>query len=146
MRKPDSLRVALTAAVPSLAMNPAQLKIWLDNGRVQSLGRGGPTAMEYSYKLSLLLTDFAADEPHTLFGAIVAWLAENQPEVLLRPLDPASAITFEIEVMSDSKVDILVTLNLNEVVREEAAGAIVTLPEPVLDNGELLAPGATLHP
>jgi hypothetical protein len=146
MRKPDSLRAALTAAVPSLMTNPAQLKIWLDNGRVQSLGRGGPAAMEYSYKLSLLLTDFAADEPHTLFGAIVAWLAVNQPDVLLRPLDPASAITFEIEVMSDTKVDILVTLNLNEVVREDAAGAIVTLPEPALDNGDLLAPGAILHP
>lgn len=145
MRKPDSLRAALTAAVPALADNPHQLKMWIDNGRVRSLGNGGPPAIDYRYKLSLLLLDFAADEPHTFFAAIVAWLALEQPDTLLRPLDPDTGIAFEIQVLDDAKVDILVTLNLDEAVRGDAAGPIVQMPEPVLDGQELLALGAILR-
>ncbi len=74
MRKPDSLRAAIEAAVPDLARNPGQLKIWLDKGSVQACGRGVPVALAYRYKLSLLVLDFAASEPHTLFAAIEALL------------------------------------------------------------------------
>jgi len=145
VRKPDSLRAALTEAVPALATNPHQLKMWIDNGRVRSLGHAGPAAMDYRYKLSLLLMDFAADEPHTFFAAIAAWLAIEQPELLLRPLDQDAGIAFEIQVLDDAKVDILVTLDLDEAVRGPAAGPIATLPEPTLEGSELLAPGAVLR-
>ena len=145
MRKPDSLRAALTQAIPSLAINPQQLKMWIDNGRVRSLGHAGPVAMEYRYKLSLLLLDFAADEPHTFFAAIAAWLAEEQPELLLRPLDQDAGIAFEIQVLDDAKVDILVTLNLDEAVRAGATDTIATLPEPAMEGSELLGNGAALR-
>ena len=146
MRKPDSLRQALETAIPDLARNPQQLKIWLDNGRVQSFGRGGPMAIGYRYKLSLMVLDFAASEPHTLFAAIVAWLAIEQPDVLLRPLDPDSGITFEIEVLDDNKVDVLITLQLDESAASCGNGAIGILAEPMLDSDELLSPGAVLQP
>jgi hypothetical protein len=146
VRKPDSLRAALTQAIPALATNPHQLKMWIDNGRVRSLGHAGPAAMEYRYKLSLLLLDFAADEPHTFFAAIAAWLSVEQPELLLRTLDQDAGIAFEIQVLDDAKVDILVTLNLDEAVRASGADPIATLPEPVLDGSQLLAPGAVLRP
>lgn len=146
MRKPDSLREALETAIPDLARNPQQLKIWLDNGRVQSFGRGGPMAIGYRYKLSLMVLDFAASEPHTLFAAIVAWLAIEQSDALLRPLDPDNGITFEIEVLDNSKVDILITLQLDESAATGTDGAIAILPEPTLDSADMLSPGAVLRP
>ena len=146
MRKPDSLRSAVEAALPDLARNPQQLKIWLDSGRVRSLGRGDPMAIAYSYKLSMLVLDFAAEEPNTLFGAIVAWLAIEQPDVLLRPLDLDSAITFEIDVLDDSKVDVLVTLQLDEAAVTAGDGIVRLAPEPTLDSAEWLSPGAVLRP
>lgn len=145
MKKIESLRRALETAIPDLARNPQQLKIWLDNGRVRSLGRDGAMAIGYSYKMSMLVLDFAADEPHTLFGAIVAWLAVEQPDVLLRPLDPDSAITFEIDVLDDSKVDVLVTLQLDEAAATGSDGRVGFVPEPTLDSTEWLYPGAVLR-
>lgn len=134
MRKPDSLRAAIEAAVPDLARNPGQLKIWLDKGSVQACGRGVPVALAYRYKLSLLVLDFAASEPHTLFAAIVTWLEREQPDALLRPLDPQSGITFEIDVLDDGKVDVLVTMQLDEAAIGGADGTIAPRPEPALES------------
>lgn len=132
MRKPDSLRAAVTAALPELARDPQALKVWLSKGHVKSNGTGANARMEYAYELSLLLLDFTGD-PDTLFAALVEWLAMEQPNLLLRPTDASSVIPFEIDVLDDSKVDILVSLQLDEAI-DRAGGSFVHLPTPLLDD------------
>jgi hypothetical protein len=137
MRKPDSLRAAVTAALPELARDPQALKIWLSKGHVRSNGTGAGARMEYGYELSLFLLDFTGD-PDVLFAAVVEWLAIEQPNLLLRPNDPSSVIPFEIDVLDDSKVDILVSLQLDEAV-DHAGGKFVHLPTPVVDDNAPIA-------
>jgi hypothetical protein len=132
MRKPDSLRAAITAALPELVRDPHALKIWLSKGHVKSNGTGAAARMEYAYELSLLLLDFTGD-PDTLFAALVQWLATEQPNLLLRPTDTSAVIPFEIDVLDDRKVDILVSLQLDEAI-DRVGNGFVHLATPLLDD------------
>ncbi|MFV0625206.1 phage tail protein [Sphingomonas sp. ac-8] len=137
MRKPDSLRAAVTAALPDLARDPHALKIWLAKGHVKSNGVGTDARLEYGYELSLLLLDFTGD-PDTLFAALVEWLAREQPNLLLRPTDASAVIPFEIDVLDDSKVDILVSLQLDEAIERNGDG-FTHLPTPLLEESAPIA-------
>ena len=78
MLKPNSLRKALTDAVPVLRTNPDMLRVFIDNGNnTATLARS--LSYEKRYTLNIVVTDFT-DDIDLLFVPIMAWLRVNQPE------------------------------------------------------------------
>lgn len=80
MLKPNSLRKALTDAVPVLRTNPDMLRVFIDSGNnVATLARS--LSYEKRYTLNIVVTDFTNDID-LLFVPIMAWLRVNQPDVM----------------------------------------------------------------
>lgn len=118
MLKPDSLRAAITAAIPGLERNPDKLAIWVDQGQIFSRLSPAPgfpnPGFEYRYRLNALLLDLEHD-PDTVMIAVILWLQTHQPELLNRPCD--AAFPFECDVRSAKSVDLSIELQLSERVR-----------------------------
>ncbi|HFX2802440.1 TPA: phage tail protein [Pseudomonas aeruginosa] len=152
MKKPESLREHLLAAVPQLKNNPDRLLVFIDTGTVRSTVRPG-LSFEYSYTLNVILTDFAGS-PDAVFVSLLAWVLVNQHELLANQDKGKDSIRFEADVLDGSKVDLSITLPLTEraVVKKLDNGTLeVTHPdepqlEPFLDAGtwELYAEGMLL--
>lgn len=80
MQKPNSLRKALTDAVPVLRTNPDMLCLRLDDGNnTATLARS--LSFEKRYTLNIVVTDFT-DDIDLLFVPIMAWLRVNQPDIM----------------------------------------------------------------
>lgn len=112
MIKPASLRAALVAAIPSLKVNPDALTVFIDRGSIAATG-GRSLSFEYRYLCNALLLDFAG-EADDVFIALVAWVRENQPDLVTNLDERANGITYEIDILSNSTVDISIKLTLTE--------------------------------
>ena len=137
MRKHNSFREALVAALPVLAREKDRLAVWIDRGtiavRLGTVDQDGNTGFEYRYRLNAILLDFA-DEPTKVFATAVEWLRAQQPELLLKR-ENDEAFSFEVEVLDDRKVDIQIQIDLNEAVDIGPAGQISHRPEPEIAEG-----------
>ena len=116
MRKPDSLRAALTAALPDLVRNPDRLAIFIDRGSIAARMSAAPNhpnpSFEYRYRLTALLTDLPADRPDIVMVAAVDWLHIHQPDLLQSHAgDP---IDFEAEILDGETIDLVMRLQLSE--------------------------------
>lgn len=112
MNKPNSLREHLLATVPELAKNPDRLLVFIDDGTIRSTAAPG-LSFEYSYDLSVILTDFAG-HPDAVAIPLLAWLLVNQPELLTNLEKGKDAISFEADILDNSKVDLALKLPLTE--------------------------------
>ena len=129
MRKLDSLRAAIEAAVPGLAQNPANLRIWVDRGTcgATQTASGGCT---FGYRANVLVMEMAADLS-VIAHALTTWLRVEQPD---RFVPGADGFTFEVDVLSNTAVDVLIQVDLTESVtaarNEDGTFALAYLPEP----------------
>lgn len=120
MKKHDSLRAALTAALPELAREPNALAIMIEQGSIAA--RHGPNlGWEYRYDCHLVLIDYRA-APEQLFLPLLLWLRIHQPDLLLNHDRGAQAIKFTLDVIDQEAVDIEIVLPLTE--------AVDVLPQP----------------
>lgn len=153
MKKLHQLRQHLVAAVPALAVDPERLLVFVnDGGLVASYTPG--LSFQYRYTLELILRDFSGP-PEAVMVPLLQWLTRHQPELLAGP-DNREKLTFEVDVLSDTLVDLAIKLPLTERVRvaPDADGAfqLQYLPEPPtewehrhsLAGGPLVADGETL--
>ncbi|WP_263264889.1 phage tail protein [Pseudomonas sp. RIT-PI-S] len=136
MNKPDALRQQLLANVAELRNSPDRLMIFIDNGTIRSTAAHG-LSFEYAYTLNVILTDYAG-HPDAVAIPLLAWLGQHQRE-LLHDLEKArEAITFEADLLDNSKVDLAIKLPLTErvIVKTEEDGSlrVVHPPEPPLDD------------
>lgn len=135
MLKPDSLRRALYKSVPGLRDNPDMLHLFADNGKIAAtLARS--LSFEKQYTLNLVVTDFTG-ELDLLFVPIMAWLRVNQPDIMTTDEGIKKGFTFNIDLNSNSSIDISINLLLTErtVVRQEGdALHVETFPEPLQDD------------
>lgn len=135
MLKPDSLRNALYKSVPVLRDNPDMIHLFADNGKIAAtLARS--LSFEKQYTLNVVVTDFTG-ELDLLFVPIMAWLRVNQPDIMTTDEGMKKGFTFNIDLNSNSSIDISINLLLTErtVVRQEGGALHVeTLPEPVEDD------------
>lgn len=135
MLKPDSLRNALYKSVPVLRDNPDMIHLFADNGKIAAtLARS--MSFEKQYTLNVVVTDFTG-ELDLLFVPIMAWLRVNQPDIMTTDEGMKKGFTFNIDLNSNSSIDISINLLLTErtVVRQEGdALHVETLPEPVEDD------------
>jgi hypothetical protein len=60
MKKPDSLRSHILAAVKELQRDPERMLIFTDKGNVRCTGVSG-LSFEYVYDLNFILTEYAGD-------------------------------------------------------------------------------------
>ncbi|WP_220816059.1 phage tail protein [Pseudomonas paralcaligenes] len=125
MKKPDSLRAHLLAAIPQLRRSPDQLLIFIDQGSARSTAARG-LSFEYRYTLNLMLTDFAGS-PDAVFIPLLAWLGVHQHELLASFEQNAEGIGFEVDVIDAGKVDLSITLPLTErvIVKRQPGGQLL---------------------
>lgn len=113
MKKPDGLGRLLLQSVPALAKDPTKLQMFVDRGGIQAR-RGTTLGYEERYTLSIVVQEYAGDVDD-LFVPILAWIAEQQPDLL----DKGEPFTFEAEMLDDKTCDIEISLALSEMVRVE---------------------------
>lgn len=134
MLKPSSLRAALTAANPELAMDPDKLLVMIEFGSIQSTGVNS-LSFEYVYTLNLIITDYAGN-PDAVIVPLLAWIRDNQSELLFNSDKRKDGITFEADMLNNASVDLAIKVKLTERVGvHESAGqlSVTHYPEPPLD-------------
>lgn len=133
MLKPKQLREALTASVPLLQRNPDSLNMFIDGGRIAST-LASSLSFEYQYQLNIVITDYA-DDIDLIMVPVLAWLRENQPDIMATEEKRRTGFTFKADVISDSLCDVSIDLQLTErvlVKQENGALHVTHLPEPPL--------------
>ena len=152
MIKVESLKAWMVASDPDgIAQRPDSLTFFVEKGGMAIRG-GIEAGFEYRYHLQMLITDYggsqvgadgrtpAAPDYDAVLVAVLAWVAQNQPELLAGYATNNHAIDFSAEQVGDGKVDLMVELDLTEAVRlhpRPGGGFDVThLPEqPYADCG-----------
>ncbi|WP_338560681.1 phage tail protein [Erwinia sp. E_sp_B04_7] len=126
MQKPKQLRQALTDSVPLLQRNPDSLNMFIDGGRIAST-LASSLSFEYQYQLNLVVTDYG-DNLDLLMVPLLAWLRENQPDIMATEEKRRTGFTFKADVLSDTLCDISIDLQLTErvIVKQEGAALHVT--------------------
>lgn len=119
MLKPKQLREALTRSVPLLQRNPDSLNMFIDSGRIAST-LAASLSFEYQYQLNLVITDYGGDIDLVMVP-VLAWLRENQPDIMATEEKRRSGFTFKADVISDTLCDLSIDLKLTErvIVREQ---------------------------
>jgi len=141
MRKPDSLRAQLTLALPWLARKPDALAMFIDRGRIvarvadDGAGNAEAYGYEWRYDLKIWLQDFPASDPDTAARAVIAWMARNEPAILLNHDTAGDAVAMEAEIIDERTVDLLFTLQLSEAVIFDDNGGVTYLDEPQIAPG-----------
>lgn len=126
MQKPKQLRQALTGSVPLLQRNPDGLNMFIDGGRIVST-LASSLSFEYQYQLNLVVTDYG-DDIDLLMVPLLAWLRENQPDIMATEEKRRTGFTFKADVISDTLCDISIDLQLTErvIVKQEGGALHVT--------------------
>lgn len=126
MEKPKQLRRALTDSVPLLQRNPDGLNMFIDGGRIAST-LASSLSFEYQYQLNLVITDYG-DDIDLIMVPLLAWLRENQPDIMATEEKRRTGFTFKADVLSDTLCDISIDLQLTErvIVKQEGDALHVT--------------------
>ena len=126
MQKPKQLRQALTDSVPLLQRNPDGLNMFIDGGRIVST-LASSLSFEYQYQLNLVVTDYG-DDIDLLMVPMLAWLRQNQPDIMATEEKRRTGFTFKADVISDTLCDISIDLQLTErvIVKQEGGALHVT--------------------
>lgn len=135
MLKPKQLREALTSSVPLLARNPDSLNMFIDSGRIVST-LASSLSFEYQYQLNLVITDYA-DDIDLVMVPVLAWLRENQPDIMATEEKRRTGFTFKADVLSDTLCDISIDLQLTErvIVKQDGDALLVShIGEPPLPD------------
>ena len=111
MRKPESLRAHLTAALPWLQANPDRLLVFADEGGIVSTEETG-LSFEWRYTLNLIFTDLAL-HPDEIAVPLLGWVREHQSELMGNP-ERRDSIRFEADVLAGDKIDLSIKLPLTE--------------------------------
>lgn len=131
MLKPDSLRKTLTDAVPVLRTNPDMLRLFVDNGKIAAT-LAASLSFEKQYTLNVVVTDFTGDID-LLLVPIMAWLRENQPDIMTTDEGQKKGFTWYTDINNDNSIDVSINLLLTErtLVREvDSALHVQNIPEP----------------
>ncbi|SFG08409.1 P2 phage tail completion protein R (GpR) [Novosphingobium sp. CF614] len=129
MRKIDTLRAAITAALPELAQNPDRLRIWIERGAAQC--RDTRTeAFGFAYQANVLIVEMASDIA-VLALAIFRWQRVNQPHLLAPGKD---GFSFDVDILDNKCADVLLQIQIEENVTvtpvEGGGSQLAYLPEP----------------
>ncbi|MCP1116948.1 phage tail protein [Robbsia andropogonis] len=111
MKKPQTLRTALTQAIPALAADPERLTVFVDQGSVNAVSTAS-ASFTYRYKLNVLLMDFVGD-PDVVMIALLEWARQHEPDLLAAGNDD-DTLSFEVDMLSNDTYDLAIKLSLTE--------------------------------
>lgn len=134
MPKPNSLRETLLKALPELAAEPDKLTLNVSRG-VAIATLAASLSYEKQYPLTVQVREFTSDI-NTLLVPVIAWLRDNQPDIMTRAEGQKSGLSWETENAGSGGQNITLTLLLTERTRvTESDGALRAddLPEPLPD-------------
>lgn len=112
MLKPNSLRAHLTAATPELKRDPDKLTLFVRDGKLVCSGTGS-LSFEYRYTLNIVVLDYGS-HADAIMVPLLAWLSENQVEILDNPELREKAVRFEVEFLNKKTVDLSIEIDLTE--------------------------------
>ncbi|MCI4217768.1 phage tail protein [Dickeya dianthicola] len=113
MLKTDSLRDALTASNTWCRANPEAFTVFVEEGGIETTGE--TPSFLYRYSLVLFVMNFTGDiDDFTL--PLMAWLWQNQPDLLLNP-QKNREVKFTTLINNDDSADILFEIPVRERVR-----------------------------
>lgn len=112
MRKTDSLRAAITAAIPEIATDPSRLIMWIDQGSTKGT-LTSDESFQLAYQLNVTLMDMTTDIA-VLMLAVHNWCRVNQPALLV---PPATAITFDADILDNGAADLTAQIDLTQAVK-----------------------------
>lgn len=108
MKKLIDLRKHIGNTVPALAKHPERLHTWTEKGAAACVY--GSLSHEWRYDAKILVMDF--DGPiETLTVPLLAWIHDNQANLLLDADKHDQAISVEAEIIDNDKVDVLITIS-----------------------------------
>lgn len=129
MQKLDTLRAAITAALPELAKGPENLRIWIERGSGQSRGTA-TEAFGFAFQANVLIVEMSSDIA-VLALAVFRWARVNQPELLAPGRE---GFSFDADILDNRCADVLLQIQLTQNVTvtpgEGAAATLAYLPEP----------------
>lgn len=148
MKKPHHLREYLLKAIPDLSPDQDRLLIFTNNGTLCST-LATSYSFEMKYTLDMTITDYAGDVD--IIGVVLfTWIAEYQSELMANLGKGKEAITFEAELIDNSKYDINFKIPLTErvIVNQNDEGKLVlSYPsEPQYTNFESATEFSVLDP
>lgn len=126
-------------------------RVFVDNGSIAST-LAASLSFEKRYTLNVIVTDFTGDFD-LLIVPVLAWLRENQPDIMTTDEGQKKGFTFYADINNDSSFDISISLMLTErTLVSEVDGALhvknipeppppepVTRPMELYINGELVS-------
>ncbi|WP_192457705.1 phage tail protein [Musicola keenii] len=119
MLKPKLLRQEISRMVPWVRANPDRLALYVPRGHV--VGRGGASAsFEYRYTLEVLVMDFPGSTDDIMLP-IQLWARQYEPELLFNPDNQKNGITFEVDILNNDAIDLLVKIQVTEAVAVTSA-------------------------
>ena len=130
MKKPDSLRSHILAAVKELQRDPERMLIFTDKGNVRCTGASG-LSFEYVYDLNFILTEYSG-ELDAVMIPLLDWVRINQSELIMNLDKSKEAFKFETVILNNNTVDLSLTFPLTErvIVKRKDDGTLdVTFPE-----------------
>ncbi len=130
MKKPDSLRSHILAAVKELQRDPERMLIFTDKGNVRCTGASG-LSFEYVYDLNFILTEYSG-ELDAVMIPLLDWVRVNQSELIMNLDKSKEAFKFETVILNNNTVDLSLTFPLTErvIVKRKDDGTLdVTFPE-----------------
>lgn len=130
MKKPNSLRTHILAAVKELQRDPDRMLIFTDKGNVRSTLANG-LSFEYVYDLNFILTEYAG-ELDAVMIPLLDWVRINQNELLVNLEKSKEAFKFETVILDNGTVDLSLTFPVTErvIVKRRDDGRLdVAFPE-----------------
>lgn len=109
MRKIDSLKDTLLAAIPEANNDPAMLPTWIDRGSIRAR-QTGSHAFAMAFRLNVLALGVRTDLS-IISLAVTRWLRANQP-ALLQP--GADSFTFDADILDNGTADVLIQIELTQ--------------------------------
>ncbi len=131
MKKPDSMRQAISDGLDVLKKNPDTLHLFVDEGLVVSTGVPAP-GWEYRYTLNVVVTDYAGD-PNLLIAVVCDWLTIHQPDAMNNAELREKLFRFEVDILNNGLCDIALYLALTErviVTVDNGVATVEAVPEP----------------
>lgn len=106
MLKTNSLRESMLHGCRWCRANPEKFTIFVESGNIETTGEA--PSFVYRYQMVMFVMDYAG-ELDDLTLPLLAWLSENQPQLLLNP-ERNQDIKFSAVINDDDSADLLFTL------------------------------------
>ncbi|WP_260925447.1 phage tail protein [Novosphingobium sp. 9] len=109
MRKIDTLRTAILAALPELNRDPDRIKVWIERGTGKSTQTDG-RSLVFAFQLNVLILKMTTDIS-VLALAVFNWLRSNQPELMVPGVD---GFTFDADFLDNGTAEVLIQLTIDQ--------------------------------